>query len=63
MTRLKYAYQYVTADDSLIFRYDNARDPAARRLPHTRIISTFTTNSTILPAPYSQNSCRKPLPL
>lgn len=33
VTRLKYAYQYVTADGSLIFRYDNARDPAARRLP------------------------------
>lgn len=33
VTRLKYAYQYVTADGSPIFRYDNARDPAARRLP------------------------------
>ena len=33
VTRLKYAYQYVTASGSLIFRYDNARDPAARRLP------------------------------
>jgi hypothetical protein len=31
--RLKYAYQYVTATGSLIFRYDNARDPAARDLP------------------------------
>lgn len=31
--RLKYAYQYVTASGSLIFRYDNARDPAARDLP------------------------------
>ena len=33
ITRLKYAYQYVTADGSFIFRYDNARDPAARHLP------------------------------
>ena len=35
--RLKYAYQYGRADGSLIFRYDNARDPAARLLssyPH-----------------------------
>jgi hypothetical protein len=31
--RLKYAYHYVTANGSLIFRYDNARDPAARDLP------------------------------
>lgn len=31
--KLKYAYHYVTADGSLIFRYDNARDPAARGLP------------------------------
>jgi hypothetical protein len=31
--RLKYAYQYGRADGSLIFRYDNARDPAARDLP------------------------------
>jgi hypothetical protein len=31
--KLKYAYHYVTADGSLIFRYDNARDPAARSLP------------------------------
>lgn len=31
--RLKYAYHYVTASGSLIFRYDNARDPAARDLP------------------------------
>ncbi len=27
--RLKYAYQYGRAYGSLIFRYDNARDPAA----------------------------------
>lgn len=33
VTRLKYAYQYVAGEGSLIFRYDNARDPAARRLP------------------------------
>lgn len=31
--RLKYAYQYGTATGVLIFRYDNARDPAARHLP------------------------------
>ena len=37
--RLKYAYHYVAATGSLIFRYDNARDPAARDLltyPHHR---------------------------
>lgn len=32
-TRLKYAYQYITTDGTLIFRYDNARDPAVRHLP------------------------------
>ena len=31
--RLKYAYHYVSANGNLIFRYDNARDPAARDLP------------------------------
>jgi len=31
--RLKYAYHYVTVGGILIFRYDNARDPAARYLP------------------------------
>lgn len=37
--RLKYACHYVTATGSLIFCYDNARDPAARHLstyPHHR---------------------------
>jgi len=37
VTRLKYAYHYVTSDGRLIFRYDDARDPAARNLssyPH-----------------------------
>ncbi len=39
MTRLKYAYHYAASSRALIFRYDNARDPAARRLstyPHHR---------------------------
>ncbi|MBX3327786.1 MAG: DUF6516 family protein [Nitrospira sp.] len=31
--RLKYAYHYAAETGSLIFRYDNARDPAARGLP------------------------------
>ena len=31
--RLKYAYHYVSQEDTLIFRYDNARDPAAADLP------------------------------
>ena len=30
ITRLKYAYQYVAAEGSLIFRYDNARGSVAR---------------------------------
>lgn len=30
---IKYGYQYLAADDSLVFRYDNALDPAARHLP------------------------------
>lgn len=30
--RLKYAYHYATPMRRLIFRYDNARDPAARHL-------------------------------
>lgn len=39
ITQLKYAYHYVAADGSLLFRYDNARDPVARHLasyPHHR---------------------------
>lgn len=32
-TRLKYSYHYASPTQSLIFRYDNARDPAARQLP------------------------------
>lgn len=31
--RLTYAYHYVSANGNLIFRYDNARDPAARDIP------------------------------
>ncbi len=31
--RLKYSYHYASPTRSLIFRYDNARDPAARHLP------------------------------
>lgn len=30
--RLKYAYQYLSATGALIFRYDNALDPAAKHL-------------------------------
>lgn len=30
--RLKYAYHYTSSTHALIFRYDNARDPAARHL-------------------------------
>ena len=49
ITRLKYAYQYVTADGRLIFRYDNARDPAARRLPsyphHKHMYNDLHTSS------------------
>lgn len=29
---LKYGYSYLTADDALIFRYDNALDPKAKKL-------------------------------
>ena len=32
ITRLKYAYHYATSTHQLVFRYDNARDPAARHL-------------------------------
>jgi hypothetical protein len=32
VVRLKYAYQCVSATGSLIFRYDNALDPAAKHL-------------------------------
>lgn len=32
VVRLKYAYHYVSQDGTLIFRYDNARDPAAADL-------------------------------
>lgn len=31
--RLKYAYHYVTETQALVFRYDNALDPAAKHLP------------------------------
>ncbi len=30
---LKYAYNYIAKDNTLIFRYDNALDPKARKLP------------------------------
>lgn len=30
--RLKYAYQYLSAAGALVFRYDNALDPAAKHL-------------------------------
>ncbi len=30
---VKYGYNYLADDDSLVFRYDNALDPAARDLP------------------------------
>lgn len=30
--RLKYAYHYVTETQALVFRYDNALDPAAKHL-------------------------------
>lgn len=30
---LKYGYNFLSADDELIFRYDNALDPDARNLP------------------------------
>lgn len=33
LARLKYAYHYSTGSQLLVFRYDNARDPDARRLP------------------------------
>jgi hypothetical protein len=32
ITRLKYAYHCATSTHALMFRYDNARDPAARHL-------------------------------
>lgn len=32
ITRLKYAYHYAAPTHTLVFRYDNARDPAARHL-------------------------------
>jgi hypothetical protein len=32
IVRLKYAYQYVSVTGSLLFRYDNAFDPAAKHL-------------------------------
>lgn len=30
---IKYGYNYLSPEDSLVFRYDNALDPAARHLP------------------------------
>ncbi len=30
---LKYGYSYLTKDGALVFRYDNALDPKARKLP------------------------------
>ncbi|MBI5195268.1 MAG: hypothetical protein HZA10_02980 [Nitrospirae bacterium] len=32
VTTLKYGYSYLTKDDTLIFRYDNALDPRAKKL-------------------------------
>ncbi len=33
VTVLKYGYNYLTDDGTLIFRYDNAYDPKAKKLP------------------------------
>lgn len=33
IVRLKYAYHYVAEAQTLVFRYDNALDPAAKHLP------------------------------
>lgn len=58
--RLKYAYHYVTATGSLIFRYDNARAPAARDLltyPHHR--HSLRASKPPL-APRSRKHCAKP---
>lgn len=33
IVRLKYAYHYVAETQALVFRYDNALDPAAKHLP------------------------------
>lgn len=60
--RLKYAYHYVTATGSLIFRYDNARDPAARDLliyPHHGMVTLASKHPLV---PRSQKHCAK-LPL
>lgn len=46
IVRLKYAYHYVSATGSLLFRYDNALDPAAKHLVSYPIISTYLTAST-----------------
>lgn len=32
ITKLKYAYHYAISTHAMVFRYDNARDPAARDL-------------------------------
>ncbi len=32
VTTMKYGYSYLTKDDTLIFRYDNALDPRAKKL-------------------------------
>lgn len=49
VTRLKYAYHYASSTRALVFRYDNARDPATRHLsiPEPSFAKLVKHNGTI----------------
>ena len=56
--RLKYGYQYVTADGSLIFRYDNARaTPPRGTCPRIHTTSTSAPGSMHPPVRHSRRHC------
>lgn len=57
--RLKYAYQYLTAAGALVFRYDNALDPAAKSLPTFPDHKHTPAGLAISPAPTLNEALRE----
>lgn len=51
VVRLKYAYHYVSATGHLLFRYDNALDPAAKHLSSYPDHKHLPNGITLSPAP------------
>lgn len=59
VVRLKYAYHYVSAAGHLIFRYDNALDPAARLSQVILTINICQAGFTTRRGPYWKKRCVK----